>query len=203
MLPFVVPPGTTLESLFHDVIPRAHAQLVPAASHRDRFVAVHAVKGWKTVTFTIRGGTLEVREGAESAPDFWIHVERDAVEMFLADWMGNQRLLPKRMPKDMVAISDPRVLKRLALVSGKAELALDLNGKRVAMTAASGLAAKKAIDPEDPDVILESDASTFARLVEGSLPPEDAIADGAVVVRGKRLIAMQLAFAFAPFYPKG
>jgi putative sterol carrier protein len=206
MLPFDVPPGTTLESLFTEVIPRAHALMVPAGQQPgpgDRFVAVHSVRGWKTFTFEIRGGRLDVREGHAAQPDFWIHVERDAIQTFLDDWMGDKRLLPKSMPKDLVGITDPRVLKRLALVSGKAELALsNLGGKRVSMTVACGAAAKKPIESDDPDVVLEADAATFLRLVEGTLPPEDAIADGAVVVRGKRMLAMQLAFAFAPFYPK-
>src|SRR5262249_33852358 len=43
MLPFEVPPGTTLESLFHDVLPKAHARMIPAGAPSDRFIAVQRV----------------------------------------------------------------------------------------------------------------------------------------------------------------
>jgi hypothetical protein len=38
-------------------------------------------------------------------------------------------------------------------------------------------------------------------MLAGTLPPEDALAGGAVQVRGNRFLAMQLALAHAPFYP--
>jgi putative sterol carrier protein len=203
MLPFEIPANTTLESLFAEVLPKAHAQMVPPTAGTDRFIAVHKVAGWKVFTFEIRGQALRVSEGAADAPDFWIHVEKASIELFLNDWTGDKRLFPKRVPKDLVSVSDPRVLKRLALVSGTAELAVtDLDTRRIAMTAACGAAAKRPIDVNRPDVVLETNAKTLVRLLDGSLPPEDAMSDGAVSVRGKRMIAMQLAFAFAPFYPK-
>jgi putative sterol carrier protein len=203
VLPFEVPPGTTLDALFREVLPKAHVQMVPPSAPRDPFVVVQKIEGFETFTLEIAGPHMQVHAGAAARPDFWLVFERAHVELFLNDWLGDKKLVPKRIPKDVVSISDPRILKRLALVSVKAELALtDLEGQRVALVAASGAAAKKPIERDDPDVILEADASTFIRLVEGSLAPEDAIADGAIVVRGKRLMAMQLALAFAPFYPK-
>jgi len=202
MLPIDVPPGTTLESLFLDVLPKAHAQMVPKDA-TGRFVAVQEVTGFATYTLEIRGNDLKVTEGAADKPDFWVTVAEAHAQMFLDDWMGPRKLAPKSFPKEVIAISDPRILKRLAMVSAKAELALvDLDGERVRLVAASGAAAKKPIDPDDPDVVLEATADTFVRLVEGTLPPEDAIADGKVTVRGKKLLAMQYALAFAPFYPK-
>jgi putative sterol carrier protein len=203
MFPFEVPPGTTLDTLFREVVPRAHAQIVSRTAPRDRFVVVQKVAGFETFTFEIVGPEMRVTTGVTEKPDFWLLVERANVELFLSDWLGPKRLVPKRAPKELVSMSDPRVLKRLSLVSAKAELALlDLEGRRVSLVAASGGAAKKGIDGDDPDVVLEAGAATFTRLLEGTLPPEDAIAEGAVRVRGKRLLAMQLALAFAPFYPK-
>ena len=203
MFPLEVPPGTTLGTLFSDVLPKVHAQMVPASAGAERYVVVQRIEGFETYTFEIRGPKLEVRVGAADKPDFWVLVPRANVELFLDDWLGPKRLVPKSVPKEIVAVSDPRILKRLAMVSSKTELALtDLDGRRVSLTAASGAAAKKPIEADDPDVVLEADADTFLRVVEGSLPPEDAIADGAITVRGKRLLAMQLALAFAPIYPK-
>jgi putative sterol carrier protein len=206
MLPFEVPPGTTLDTLFREVLPRAHREMLPGggAAPKDRFVVVQKIVGFETFTLEIAGAEMKVSVGAADRPDFWVLVERANVEFFLSDWLGPKKLVPKRAPKDLVSVSDPRVLKRLALVSAKAELALtDLGGRRVALVAASGAAAKKDIDGDDPDVVLETDASMFMRLVEGTLAPEDALADGYIAVRGKRLIAAQIAFAFAPFYPAG
>jgi putative sterol carrier protein len=202
MFPFEVPPGTTIDGLFRDILPRAHATMVPASAPRDRFVVVEKVAGFETFTLEIEGPRMTVRTGAVERPDFWVLLERSNVQLFLDDWTGDKKLLPQRMPKEMVSISDPRVLKRLALVSAKAELAIKgIGDGRVALTAATGGAAKKPIDADEADVVLEASASTFMRLVEGTLPPEDAIADGEIAVRGKRLTAVQLALAFAPFYP--
>jgi hypothetical protein len=38
-------------------------------------------------------------------------------------------------------------------------------------------------------------------MLDGALPPQDALVDGDVTVRGDRLLALQLALAVAPFYP--
>jgi putative sterol carrier protein len=203
MFPFEVPAGTTLDALFREVLPKAHAQMVPAGAPRDRFLVVQRVERFGTFTLEIAGREMKVKAGAADKPDFWVLVDRTNVELFLSDWLGPKKLVPKRVPKELVSVSDPRILKRLALVSAKAELALaGLGGHRLVLVAASGNAAKKTIEADNPDVVLESSAETFMRLVEGTLPPEDAIADGAITVRGKRLLAMQLALAFAPFYAK-
>ncbi len=202
MFPIEVPPGTTLATLFSDVLPRAHAQMVPKTAGSERFVAVQEVTGFRTFTFDIRGHELKVTEGVAEKPDFWLTVAEKHAQLFLDDWLGPRRLAPKTFPKDVVAISDPRLLKRLALVNAKVELALtDVDGERVRLVAASGTAAKKPIDPADPDVVLEATSDTFVRLVDGSLPPDEALGDGAITVRGKRMLAMQYAFAFAPFAP--
>jgi hypothetical protein len=39
------------------------------------------------------------------------------------------------------------------------------------------------------------------RMLAGSLGPEDALADGDVSIRGKRIVAIKYALAVAPFYP--
>jgi hypothetical protein len=202
MLLLDVPADTTLDSLFADVLPRAHREMVPDGGDGALFSVVYRVRGWKTLTLDVRGKRLDVRDAAADRPDFWVCVDKRVVETFLEDWKTDKRLLPQRFPEGAVSISDPRVLRRLALISAKAELALtDVGGERLAMTTACGAAAKGPIDPDDPEVVLESDAATFVQLVEGRLRPEDAIVDGGVRVRGKRMLAMQLALAFAPFYP--
>jgi putative sterol carrier protein len=88
------------------------------------------------------------------------------------------------------------------MASGKIELALvDLDGERVAMTVAFGAAAKKTIDPDDPDVTIEATVAVFEEILAGKLAPEEAIAEGRVTVKGKKLLAMQMALALAPLAP--
>ena len=204
MLPLEIPPGTTLDTLFTEVLPRTHERLVPALAGTDRFVVVSRVVGWKSFTMEIRGAVLLVREGEEPGANFWQVVTRETAQRFLDDWLGDKRLAPAAHAKaTLVSLSDPRILKRLSLVSGKVELALtDMTGGRMAMTVASGAAAKKEIHADDPDVVIEAPSSALLRLLDGKLSPEDALVDGSVTIRGKKLVAMQLALALGPFYPK-
>jgi len=210
VLPIAIPAGTTLRSLVTEVLPAAHAALVPAGAPADVFRAVIAVDGGESFTVEIRGAKMDVREGEREQKklvDFWITFDEDVAERFLEDWSGPQRFAPKFVPPgDVKAPTDPRLLKRLAMVSGKVELALDdfpmdEGPRRIAMTLASGAAAKRTIDRDDPDVVVEATSDAFLRLLAGSMTPEEAIAESHVAVRGKRLVAMQFALALAPFFP--
>ena len=201
MLPFEIPEGTTLESLVMEVLPEAHRKL---AKGKGRFRAVVRFEGGPSYTVDIDGRDAVVRAGEEGGAHAWIVTQARTAELFLEDWMGARRFVPKLgdgMP--FVLLSDPDVLKRIVMVEGKIELALrDFEGGRVGMTVALGSAAKKAIDPEDAHVSVDASVAVFERLLAGTLSPEAALADGEVGVRGKRLVAMQLAFALAPFFPK-
>jgi hypothetical protein len=127
-----------------------------------------------------------------------------SVERFLEDALGERRLVPRFAPIGGVAMmSDPRVLRRVAMASGRLELAVrEETGDRHAMVFGFGDAARKDIDPEDADAVVEADLPVLERVLRGELGPEDALADGAVRVRGNRFLAMQLALAVAPFYPR-
>jgi putative sterol carrier protein len=99
-------------------------------------------------------------------------------------------------------MSDPRIVRRVAMASGRIELAVeDEDGERLAVVFGFGDSARKAMDPEDPDVVVETHLTTLERVLRGELGPEEALADGDVKVRGNRFLAMQLALAVAPFYP--
>ena len=201
MLPFEIPEGTTLDTLVTQVLPDAHRKL---AKGKGRYRAVVRFEGATSYTVDIDGSEAAVRRGEESGAHAWIVTKASTAELFLADWMGERRFLPKLgdgMP--FVLLSDPDVLKRIVMVEGKIELALrDFGGGRVGMTVALGSAAKKAIDPDDAHVSVDASVVVLERLLSGSLSPEAALADGDVGVKGKRLVAMQLAFALAPFFPK-
>jgi hypothetical protein len=205
MLPFEVPQGTTIEELVTEVMPRAHARLVPAAAGREPFTCAVEIVGDGSYVVVLDGATMSVRKGDEKNVDARLRLGAKDVQAFLDDWTGPQKLVPKaKPPGDLVLLSDPRILKRLKLATGAIELALrdfDADGdpRRVTLSFAVGAPAKK-VDP-DPDVVVETSMRTYLRLLAAELGPEEALVDGDVTVRGKRFVAMQLAFAVAPLFP--
>jgi putative sterol carrier protein len=89
------------------------------------------------------------------------------------------------------------------MAHGRIEIALrDFEGERMSVVLGFGSAARRRIDPDDADVVVEAGMDTVERMLAGTLAPEDALADGDVRVRGNRMLALQLALAVAPFYPK-
>ena len=87
------------------------------------------------------------------------------------------------------------------MADGRVELALDDDGERIAIVFGFGGATRRAIDPEDADVVIETRRVTFERILRGELAPDEVLSDGDVKVRGNRLLALQLALAVGPFYP--
>jgi hypothetical protein len=208
MLPFEIPPGTTLESLITDVVPAAHAKLVPASEGRVPFVCALELEGVGRWIVTLDGTKMSVRSGEEKAPDARICMRGEDAQAFLDDYMGPRRFVPKqkRPPTGVQMLSDPRVLKRIKMVSAAIELACadfdDGKGgssRRLVLSAALGAPAKK-VEP-DPDVTIEVSMKTYLRLIDAGGAPEEALADGDVSVKGKRLLAMQVAFAIGPLFP--
>ncbi|HLK39527.1 MAG TPA: SCP2 sterol-binding domain-containing protein [Polyangiaceae bacterium] len=163
------------------------------------------IDGTGDYTATIRGAEMRVESGHAERPSLWFFTTTGAVERFLEDAAGPRRFLPYT-PADgstLVFLSDPRIVKRAALASGRLELALrDDDGERIAVVLGFGHAARRRIDPDEPDASVEVDAATLARILGGTLSPEAALTEGAVKVRGSRMLAMQLALAVAPFYPQ-
>ncbi|HEX3343294.1 MAG TPA: SCP2 sterol-binding domain-containing protein [Polyangiaceae bacterium] len=203
MFPIDIPPGTTLESLVTDVVPALHARFVGADAPAELFTIAVRIEGRGDWTVRVRGSAMTVDEGEADRPTLWMHTTARAVERFLEDALGPRRFLPKFAPVGGVTtMSDPRVLKRVAMASGRIELALaDVDGERLAVTFGFGDAARKPIDPDDANVVVEARLETMERVLRGDLGPEEALADGDVTVKGNRFLAMQLALAVAPFYP--
>jgi putative sterol carrier protein len=203
MLPIEIPEGTTVESLVTEVAPALHARMVGADAPADVFTVAVRIEGRGDWAVRIRGREMKVEPGEPSRPTLWMHTTELAVERFLEDALGPKRLMPRFAPAGGVTtMSDPRVLKRVAMASGRIELAVeDEDGERLAIAFGFGSAAHKGIDPEDADVVVETRLVTLERVMRGELGPEDALADGDVKVRGNRFLAMQLALAVAPFYP--
>ena len=96
-------------------------------------------------------------------------------------------------------MSDPRVIKRVAMANGRIEIAVvDECGERLALVFGFGDATRRPIDASSPDVVLETRMTVVERVLRGELGPEEALADGDVSLRGRRLLAVQLALALAP-----
>jgi putative sterol carrier protein len=201
-----IPKDTTLESLVEIVIPAIHSQLVPANAPTEAFSVAVRVDDGSSWTVHIRGRDMRAVRGESERPTLWLFTTARAVERFLEDATGPRRFAPKFAPvggpNGAAVLSDPRIVRRVAMADGRVELALrDDDGERLTIVIGFGGAARKRIDPDDAEVVIETDTVTLGRVLAGSLAPEDALLDGNVMVRGNRLLALQLALAIAPFYP--
>jgi len=205
VLPVDIPPGTNARQLVTEVLPVLHARWVTDAAPADPLSVAMRIEGCGGWTAHIRGRAMRVEEGESPRPTLWLCTSEATIARFLNDAAGPRRLVPKVIPAPapggVVVLSDPRVVKRAAMVNGRIELAvIDEDGARLAVVFGFGDAARRPIDPQRPDTVAESTAATLGRALGGGLPPEEALSSGAVAVRGSRLLAMQLALAVAPFY---
>jgi hypothetical protein len=207
MLPLEIPPGTTIESLVTEIIPELHGRLVGESAPRDALVIAVRIDGCGSWTVRIHGRNMLVDVGEEPRPTLWVYMTKDMADRFLQDALGPKRLLPQVPanpvhPAGVLTMSDPRVLRRVAMASGRIELAvLDEDGGRLAVVFGFGDATRRPIDPEDPDTVAEAPIATLQGVLRGERGPDEALASGDVTVRGSRMLAMQLALAVAPFYP--
>ena len=206
MFPIDIPKGTTIDSLLMKVLPETHARFVRDDAPKDELHVTLRLEGGATYAVRVKGRELTVREddtAADAPVSLWVSVAKSSLQLVLDDWLGPKRFVPKATPPGgMVVMTDPRILKRLMMISGRLELAVtDFEGARVAMTVGAGNAAKKGIDTEDPDAVIEAKMATVEQLLALTMAPEEILAGGHVVLRGKSFLAMQFALAIAPFFP--
>jgi hypothetical protein len=206
MLPLDLPPDTTIDSLLTDVIPQTHRRLVEHGGPLDVFTIAIRIEGKGGYTARICGSEMQVQDGEVERPTLWMYTTEPMAQRFLADALGPRRMLPKPPAGDAASgvrtMSDPRVLKRLAMASGRIELAVvDETGQRIAILLGFGDAARRPIAPEAPDTVAEAPMATLEAILRGDQGPEEALASSVVTVRGSRLLALQLALAVAPFFP--
>ena len=203
---FEIPPDTTIRSLIESVVPALHARLVPEDAPTDALAVNVRIEDAGSWTVHIRGREMRVVEGEADRPTLWLFTTARAVELFLEDAAGPRRLSPEVRARQRGA--RPSSATRASCGAprwphGRIELALrDVDGERLAIVFGFGTAARKRIDPDDADVVVEAGLGTLERMLAGTLAPEEALADGDVAVRGNRMLALQLALAVAPFYPQ-
>jgi putative sterol carrier protein len=202
---FEIPPDTTIRSLIEIIAPALHARLVPEDAPSDALTVNVRIEDAGSWTVHIRGREMRVAPGEADRPTLWLFTTARSVEIFLEDATGPQRLAPRFESSALpTLLSDPRLVRRAAMAHGRIELALrDIDGERLAVVFGFGHAARKRIDPDDADVVVEAGLGTVERMLAGTLAPDAALADGDVEVRGNRMLALQLALAIAPFYPQG
>jgi hypothetical protein len=201
---FEIPPDTTIRSFIESVVPALHARLVPEDSPADALTVTVRIEDAGSWTVHIRGREMRVVPGEAERPTLWLFTTARAVDLFLEDALGPQRFAP-RFDSEAVPplLSDPRLVRRAAMAHGRIELALrDIDGERLAIVLGFGHAARKRIDPDEADVVVEAGLGTLERMLAGTLAPDEALAEGDVEVRGNRMLALQLALAIAPFYPQ-
>ncbi|MEO8878455.1 MAG: hypothetical protein ABI461_22895 [Polyangiaceae bacterium] len=203
MLPFDVKLGTTPFELFTEVIPRAHRALVPKHGDREELVVSVAVEGdpsCSALACVIRGAEISVTP-SETDAHLYLQLRADSLQEFLNDWGTDKKYLPKFSPKGASIFTDPRVLRRLAQVTGSIELALpDFPPGRASLIAGAFGGRKSKPKPDrKPDVVVEASNELFDKLLAGSITPDAALADALVTVTGKKMVALQFAFALAPF----
>ena len=205
MLPLDIPPGTTVETLITRAIPDLHARLAAGARTEERFVVNVQIGAEAKWTVRIRGPAMVVEEGHETNPTLWMYASEGSAARFLEDAVGPRRMLPPKIAPhtgggDVVTLSDPRIVRRVAMANGRVELAVvDEEGDRMAVVFGFGDAARRPIRPDGPDTVVEAKLPALQRVLRGDQGPEEALSSGDVTVRGSRLLAMQLALAIAPF----
>ncbi len=202
MLPLHIPPGTTVQNLVTKLIPELHARLVDEAGPDEDLAIAVRVEGSGSWTLRIRRSRMTVDEGEDQRVTMWLYTTTRDVERFLEDARGPGRLAPTTLHAGGVStVTDPRIVKRLSLASGRLEVAVrDESGERIAMVLGFGGAARRPIDPVGPDAVVEAEIAAVERVLRGAIGPEEALITGAVTVRGNRFLPMQIALALAPFW---
>jgi len=204
MFLFDIPESSTLESLVTELAPKLHGEHVPSDAGTERTVlGFHYTGGGASYRLVAEGTNLSAERNRAEDAEIWAATPKRVATAFLADWTSTKALLPKfSSPGELKMITDPRMLKRLKMVSGRIELSIsDFPGGPATLTAACGAIAKKGVITDEPDVRVETTMKTYERMLSGTLPPEEAMADGDVKITGKKLVAMQFAMAIAPLYP--
>jgi hypothetical protein len=199
MVPHAIPPGTTLRSLLEEILPADHAANVPRDAGKARLAL--GFTGGRSYALSADGSRLEVRETprVEPAP-LLIGLEEASADLLLADWMGPRKLVPSFQPSGLAALTDPRLLRKLAEVDGTMAITLEglAPGRRDTMLVAAGR------DPslyDDPDVRIELSMAALSAVLTGKLRPDRALDLDGVTVLWKKRIAVQFALALVSYFP--
>lgn len=196
--------AATLRAFITDDFPRIHRELVPSEA-KGTFVVRVELRGEATFKLQIDGAKLTVTTESVAKPDAWVSLDATHAERFFHAFMKSGKVLST----PPVLLTDPRLLKNLCMASGTLAFELrdfrespDAAPARFSIRAAVGSAAAKKTAADPADVEIQAGETTLLALASAKMAPESALADGDVQVTGKRLIAMQLALAFAPFFRK-
>jgi len=198
MIPRNLPAGTTLRSFIEELLPADHAANVPRDAG-DARVCVQ-LRGGPSFALVASGDRLTVTETprVEAAP-LLLGVDEATAQLFLDDWMGPKRLAPSFEPRVIASITDPRLIRRVAAIKGVISLTLEeFEGRDATLLVAAGPDASLY---DDPEASIRIRLPAFQQILAGKIGPDEAIADGHVTLKGKKLVAMQFALALVPYFP--
>jgi hypothetical protein len=198
MLPRQLPPGTTLRSLVTELLPDDHRKNVPADAGEAR-VGVR-FGGGSCYLLVASGSQLTVTETPRIEPaPLLLSVEETTAQLFLDDYLGPQTLVASFEPRGIASITDPRFLRAVSAVAGVVSMSLHgFRGVTATVLLATGPDASLY---DDPDVTLDIDLPAFLPILAGKVGPDEAIAEGHARLKGKKLLAMQLALTLVPYFP--
>ncbi|MCC6648154.1 MAG: SCP2 sterol-binding domain-containing protein [Polyangiaceae bacterium] len=203
MKPISLPAGTTVTSFLEEVLAAEHATRVTDDAAETH--VIHArVDGLGEFTVTVRGRELSVERGLVGKAQLWVATDLACAERALADALGDGALLPDvRDPSSVPAVTDPRLLRRLAMVSGTVRAELTGFGDAPLWVAFGAGAKASRIDDERTDAEVSVPMSVLSQLLTLSKRPDEALKDAAVKTKGNLFVPMQVALALAILLPAG
>lgn len=203
MKPIELPAGTTVTSFIEELLAKEHAARV-SDDGPETFVVHARIDGLDSYTITVRGRALSVERGEQGKAQLWIATDASCATRALDDALGDARLLPDvRDPGSVPAITDPRLLRRLVMVSGTVRAELTGFGDAPLWVAFGAGAKASRIDPERTDAEVSLPMSVLEQLMSLSKRPDEALKDVSVKTKGNPFVPMQLALALAILLPAG
>jgi SCP-2 sterol transfer family len=199
----------TLEDVVLRALPALHDDLVTRRDGHDMSLKGMAeryevaVTGDARYTISANRQSLTIAKGSRfddiaKTTLIHMHVSESTAGYFL-EQARNRMANVAEVP---FALTDPRLLARLSSLQGVLKLAIVAKDKTaVTLHVAFGKAAGKDLEDLKADVSVEVAESLLPELAAGTLTPEQALSrTDAVSLQGSKLLAMQAALSFAPFF---
>ncbi len=203
MKPIELPAGTTVTSFVEEVLAKEHEARV-ADDGPETFVVHARIEGLDSYTITVRGRALSVEHGEVGKAQLWIATDASCAARALDDALGDGRLLPDvREPSAVPAVTDPKLLRRLVMVSGSVRAELIGFGDAPLWVAFGAGARAARIDVERTDAEVSLPMSVLEQLMSLSKRPDEALKDVSVKTKGNLFVPMQVALALAIMLPAG
>lgn len=203
MKPIELPAGTTVTSFIEELLAKEHESRV-TDDGPETFVVHARIEGLDSFTITVRGRALSVERGEVGKAQLWVATDAASAERALDDALGDGKLLPDvQDPASVPAITDPKLLRRLVMVSGTVKAELTGFGESPLWVAFGAGAKASRIDPERTDAEVSVPMSVLSQLLSLTKKPDEVLKDLSVKTKGNPFVPMQIALAMAIMLPAG